>query len=206
MIKPSEKILILSTRRFYTARKLYFVAIRESQNITHQRNDEIKFTLGKRYCNVWYGCYGYAKASSIETIKATKVESSLNCFRGISGWISCCFVQDQKYLGEISKKFTKQMQKGNVTEAMKILTDYMQNRILQFWQKNTKSSEIEISGSKTGICWNLNLLYGKDVHPIKFKAIILNNKRDTPHSKQQEGVNHQDLILVGKEGYRYHKN
>ena len=38
-------------------------------------------------------------------------------------------------VAEISKKFTREMRKGNVTIAMKLLTDNMQNGILPLNQK-----------------------------------------------------------------------
>ena len=74
-------------------------------------------------------------------------------------------------VAEISKKFTREMHKGNVTNAMKLLTDNMQIGILplnqktlhQLKQKHPKGKEAE-----------LDVLLAdtpEQVHPIKFDAI-----------------------------------
>ena len=72
---------------------------------------------------------------------------------------------------EISKKFTREMHKGNATIAMKLLTHNMQNRILllnqktlnQLKQKHPQGEEAELDLLLTDTT--------EQVHPIKFHVI-----------------------------------
>ena len=74
-------------------------------------------------------------------------------------------------VAEMSKKFTREMRNGNVSNAMKLLTDNMQNGILPLNQKTLNQlKQKHPQGKGTG----LDVLLTdtpKQVHPIKFEAI-----------------------------------
>ena len=72
---------------------------------------------------------------------------------------------------EISKKFTREMHKGNVTNAMKLLADNMQNGILPLNQKTLNQLKQKHPQGKEAKLDVLLTDTPEQVHPIKFDAI-----------------------------------
>ena len=72
---------------------------------------------------------------------------------------------------EISKKFTREMHKGNVTNAMKLLADNMQNGILPLNQKTLNQLKQKHPQGKEAKLDVLVTDTPEQVHPIKFDAI-----------------------------------
>ena len=81
------------------------------------------------------------------------------------------FVQDKKSMGEISKKLTKQIQKGNATRAIKILTNKMQNEILSLNRETLNHLKLKHPEAKQASAEVLLDSIAEEVHPTKFEAI-----------------------------------
>ena len=77
-------------------------------------------------------------------------------------------------VANISKKFTREKHKGNVTNAMKLLTDNMQNGILPLNQKTLNPSKQKHPRGKKSELDGLLTDTPEQVHPKKFDAIIAN--------------------------------
>ena len=80
-------------------------------------------------------------------------------------------VNTRNAIGEISKKFVIKMQQGNISGAIKLLTNNMQNGVLPINEKKT-----ELLGQKhpKGSPATESVLLTDDIekyHPIKFKSI-----------------------------------
>ena len=75
-------------------------------------------------------------------------------------------------VAEMSKKFTREMRNGNVSNAMKLLTDNMQNGILPLNQKTLNQLKQKHSQSKGAGLDVLLTDTPKQIHPIKFEAMV----------------------------------
>ena len=74
-------------------------------------------------------------------------------------------------VAEISKKFTQEMHKGNDTNAIKPLTNNIQNRILQLNQKTLNQLKQKHPQGKEADLDVLLTNTHEQVHPTKFDAI-----------------------------------
>ena len=74
-------------------------------------------------------------------------------------------------VAEISKKFTREIHKRNVTNAMKLLTDNMQNEILPLNQKTLHQLKQKHPQGKGAELDVLLTDTPKQGHPIKFDTI-----------------------------------
>ena len=79
-------------------------------------------------------------------------------------------------VAEISKKFTQEMHKGNITNAMKLSTDNMQNGIFPLNQKTLHQLKQKHPQSKAAELDVLLTDKTEQVHPIKFDAIDVEKK------------------------------